>query len=954
MVNRLMPFFWPSGARLAWRDLRNSRTRSALIALAMAVSIAAVTGVGGAADVARRALAGDSRAWLAADLCVDTREPILQQQADALDRLKPNGIDWTVMSNVLTTAASDQSADAAFIAVKAVDPSVFPFYGKLELAPPQALSTALGSQAVAVSSDVLERLQTHVGGTMQIAGQPFRVAALIQTEPDRFSDELGLGMRCILSREGYQRTGIERSANSVKHRILLRLTRDSDLAAARRQLQEIFPEGNVRDYRGAHRRQSALTESAISFLSVTALLALVLGAVGFAIAVRQHAHDRLPEFAVMRMLGARSSQMAAVFLIQVAWMIAGALVIGIPLGFGLRLVVLSLAGKYMIVPPSTNWNFRPMLECAGAAVLAMLPVLAEPALLIRHFRPAIVLRQGASQKIAPRALGLRSPLGSISAGVACAALAALAYRLLQSGNSALLLLSSLGGSIALAWLFTEAALLALRRWAASTGNRRTPLVRHGIASLYRPGNHTRALIVALSIALTLIVTTFETSTVVQRATFDALPFDPHSLYIAGVNESNGENLRAFVERQPGVEKFEVLTQSRLELRTIHVEPRKRPHAAPAQVQPQTRRQVPPEAVSVRADGLCQSGYVLDSYNGTDFCVPSGVAQLESTSLDASRPGIRNELLQAADGSNAFNADEWSYFYRQATGVPQLAALFPSANRLQRMTVDYYLEQRANAGLDNASYLAVCRTGSNSTGSAPAPLIMAEDLARGLGAKIGSELEFAARDRMVEARVAGIRKLSPAERFWSAFEMDCSGVSPQALFHQAAVRVAADHFNAVRRSILAEYPTLAVITPDDISETLRTVTNDAMTLVRAVAWFAIAAGLAVLIAVVAASRAARLGEIGIFSALGARRTTLLKIYSVEFAALGVLSGLIAALLALGFGSVALSVVLGRAEATADWPPIAAAIALAALLAAGAGWLPTYGLLARKPMDVLRGE
>ncbi|MBZ5610166.1 MAG: FtsX-like permease family protein [Acidobacteriia bacterium] len=926
-----------------------------MIALAMAVSIAAITGVQGAADAARRALQGDSRAWLAADLCVDTREPILQEQADALDRMKRTGVDWTVMSTVLTTAASDQSADGGFIAVKAVDPSVFPFYGALELSPVQPLTAALRSDTAAVSEDVLERLQIRVGGTIQVAGQPFRVAALIKAEPDRFSDELGLGMRCILSREGYQRTGIERSANSVKHRILLRLGRGVDLAGARRQLQEIFPEGNLRDYRGAHRQQSAMTESAISFLSVTALLALMLGAIGVAIAVRQHARDRLADLAVMRILGARSPQMAFVFFAQIAWMVAAALAAGILLGFLARLLVLPLAGKYMVLPPGASWDIGPILESAAAALVAMLPVLVEPALLIRYLRPAIVLRQGSGEKTVPGPAAVRSAFGWTASGISFLALAALAYRMLRSWNSALLLVAALAASIAIAWWLTDAALRVLRRWTSQSLKSRAPLVCHGLAGLYRPGNHSRSLIVALAAALTVMIATFEAGSVVVQATLGALPFDPHSLYIAGVNESNRASLRTFVERQPGVQGFQIMTQARLELRTFRLRPPEHSQiTATAHSGRDPVRQVPRDARRVRADGLCDAGYALDSFGGADACVPISFAGEQSIESDPSSGGIRRELVAASGRSNALNSDQWNYLYAQITGVPQIAVLFPAASRLQSMTVDYYLERRANAGLDNASYLAVCDNGAGSSGAGPARLIMAEDVAHKLGAQIGSRLEFVTRDRAIEARVAGIRKLSPAERFWSAFELDCSSLNPESLFHQAAVRIRPDRFNAVRRAILTEYPTLAVITPDDISETLRAVTNDAMTLVRVVAWFAIGAGLAVLIAAVAASRAARLSEIGIFSALGARRRTMLKIYSVEFAALGLVAGLIAGLLVCGFGSVVLSIVLGRAETIVDWKPITAAIVIAALLAAGAGWLPTYGLLERKTMEVLRGE
>src|SRR5205823_6181369 len=146
--------------------------------------------------------------------------------------------------------------------------------------------------------------------------QPFRIGAVIKNEPDRFSGEVGAGMRCIISIAGYRRTGIEQAANSVKQRILLRLQPCVDVSNTRWRLQTLFPEGAIRDYRGVHRQQAALTENAIAFLSVAAFLALALGTAGVAIAARQHAVSELPNLAIMRMLGGRNRQLALVFLPQ--------------------------------------------------------------------------------------------------------------------------------------------------------------------------------------------------------------------------------------------------------------------------------------------------------------------------------------------------------------------------------------------------------------------------------------------------------------------------------------------------------------------------------------------------------------------------------------------------------------------------------------------------------------
>jgi putative ABC transport system permease protein len=245
-------------------------------------------------------------------------------------------------------------------------------------------------------------------------------------------------------------------------------------------------------------------------------------------------------------------------------------------------------------------------------------------------------------------------------------------------------------------------------------------------------------------------------------------------------------------------------------------------------------------------------------------------------------------------------------------------------------------------------------GDASRSVGPARLSVAEDLARQFGLRVGSRVEFAARGRIVPATVAEVRRITPVEAFWFALRMDCGGLDPASLFYHAAVRIRPDRIAAVRRAFIAEYPAIPVFTADDLSEVIGQVSHDAVLLARFVAWYALGSSLAVLMAIVSASRGLRLREIAILSALGARRRTLVRLYTIEFAAIGVLAGAIGSVLAYGFTAVMVSVVFGRVQAPIEWKAAATATVAAAALSVAAGWLPAYGLLRRKPLEVLRGE
>ncbi len=485
--------------KLAWRDLRLSRARCVFIIAAMAAGMASMGGVRSAAGIARNALHRESRAWLGGDLAVTTGNSLDEEQLEALGRMRQTGIEWTLVATAATMASSDESPDASLLVVKAVDPAVYPFYGAVGVKPQQTLAAALGPDRVVVSEDVLSRFHVGPGGTLRIGGQRFRISAVIQSEPDRFGGITALGTRCILSREGYERSGIARSGNSTRLRVLLRLPPAADWMAVRAQLQEWFPEADVSDYREANRDAVSTLETAASFLSVTTLLAFALGAMGVGVAVRQHAEQRIPTLAIMKILGARSFRLGALFAAQVGYLMAAACIVGLPLAWAIRTTVLSAASHYVSLPAAAGWDFTSMLETVAAGAVAAGAVLVQPAILVRRLKPATILRRD-FEPAPPEGAGFLFGFAA-----ACAALGVLGLRLLGSWTLALFLVLALAACVAAAFGLAHGSLAALRRWFIPRALAGAPRIRQGLANLYRPGHRAASLIVSLSAGMMMLL-----------------------------------------------------------------------------------------------------------------------------------------------------------------------------------------------------------------------------------------------------------------------------------------------------------------------------------------------------------------------------------------------------------------------------------------------------------------
>jgi putative ABC transport system permease protein len=799
IVVRTMPLV----GKLAWKDLSARPARSALLVASLAVSIAGIGGVRGAVNSVLDALHEGSRASLGGDVSVETGDVIGEEQFEALDGLRKDGCDWTLVTMILTMASSNQSPDPALATVKVVDPDKYPFYGA------SSLAADLRGDGVIVSENALRRLNVHIGDPIRIAGGTFHITAVGKADPEQTLGILDRGIRCVLSRENYEKSGIALTGNSSRNRILLRLPPGFDLRAAKRRLRSVVPQGRVLDYQDVNRNMGLRVEELNVYVGEMALLALALGSLGIAIAIRQHLEQRLDVFAMMKLVGARNAQLIAIFLTEIALLVAAALPLGAFLGWMLKSALLALVEKIFPLPPLSGGDNGLLLEAGGAAVLAMIPAVAAPVWMLCRLRPAPFLRKEAPNFDRPgRALTWTS--GTIL----FAAFVAIAHRVLGSWSGAMVFSGTLFVS---SWLTLLVAKWSL--WAIASAKSFSAAMRLGLGNLTRPGNHAALLIATLAAGTMMLVGSLEAGRITMRAVDARLPYDlTNSLLIAGFQESHREQIFSFASGLPGVEKVEWKAQA----------------------------------------------------------------------------GVR---LASVNGVSLGRVGPW--------------------------------------------YAAGC-SGRG--------LVIDREVQLRTGAAVGSQLDFFINNRRISTTVAAV---AGGEHAYPV-EIDCNALDQDNLFHQAVVRARPGRLAEVDGAIRERFPALAVITAREIEQVIVEVSRDTERLAWIVVGFWVAAGLSILMTVVAASRNRRLIETGVLSALGATPNMLARIYTVEFVFLGAIAGVIGTAAACGCGSMLLALIFNRWEFAFGWQTAAGGVLGSALLTTAAGWMPTLPYLRQKPMNVLRGQ
>jgi putative ABC transport system permease protein len=132
-----------------------------------------------------------------------------------------------------------------------------------------------------------------------------------------------------------------------------------------------------------------------------------------------------------------------------------------------------------------------------------------------------------------------------------------------------------------------------------------------------------------------------------------------------------------------------------------------------------------------------------------------------------------------------------------------------------------------------------------------------------------------------------------------------------------------------------------------------VLDKAVLAVQSVFAFTLLAGLTVLLAAVQSSRDERRYESAVLRTLGASRRTVLKSVLAEFAALGILSGLIAAVGASIAAYFLTTRMLDLRYVFSPWAFIAGVLG-GGLVVVASGWLATRSVVRQPPLATLRAD
>ncbi len=824
--------------RLALRELRGGLSGLRLLALCLFLGVAAIAGVGSLSASIVGALESQGRVLLGGDLQFQT----VQRFADPAERAAfeaAGRISETVRMRAM--ASRIDGAESVLAELKGVD-TAYPLYGVLRLAP-GALAARPAGQSVAIAPALAERLRVKVGESIRIGDARLRVIGLIADEPDRLSEGFTLGPVALVDMAGIQATGLVQPGSLFNARYRVRLPATADYETTANRILERFPDAGwqVQNRSNGAPSMRRFVERLGQFLGLVGLTALAVAGIGVGNGVASYLDARRGGIATLKVLGASSSTIAAIYLIQIALVAAGGIIVGVALGAAVPAIVAAVAGDALPVPPRLDIYPLPLLTGAAYGLLVALLFALAPLARARAVAAASLFRGGverAGRPSLPVMLGMTAIVAAIVAlAIGTARDPGLAAMFVGAVFVLLLVLSGVGWGV--------------RRLAARLPRPRRPLAWLALANLHRPGAQTDRLVVALGLGLTLFATLAVIETNLSGQIARTVPARAPSFFALDIPNGEVDRFRTVVARTaPGAE-----------VKTVP---------------------------SLRGPVMSFAGKRVADMK----TIPEGAWILR---------GDRGLTYAAAlpEGSHVVAGKWWPTDY---AGPPLVS-------------ID----------------------------------VKAADI---LGLKIGDPITVSVLGVEVTATIASFREIdwdTMGFNFVLVFSPGVLEGAPHSFMATIAMPPAGEA--ALNRAVTADFPSVSLIRIKEVLAQVSGLLGQLSVAVRAAASVAVAAGIAVLIGAIAASRRERVHDAVLLKLLGATRAQILAAQAIEYAVLATIVALIALGVAAGAGWYVVVKLFGL-EWGPDWPTVIATLVAGAGMTLAIGLLGALPALRARPAQALR--
>ncbi|MEC8694211.1 MAG: FtsX-like permease family protein [Pseudomonadota bacterium] len=330
--------------RLLWREFVSGQL--SLLALALVVSVAAMTTTEVLTDRIDRAMRADAATLLGGDLKLRGPRPI--------------DPEWLAQANVLDVSATEtiefpsvigSQSDFELTGLKIVTDG-YPLKGQLEVADSR---TGIGYPVIRIPEpgtawadpQLASRLDIDVGDTVSVGETELQITQILVFEPDRGGSFVSLTPRLLMNQADLKSSQLIQPGSRVRY---ITLFADGDIE----QLQAfIEPKLDISQrlrgvIDGRPEVGNALTR-ATTYLSLAGLLTVLLSGAAIAMTANRWASDHIADSALFRTFGLSAAEALQIFATELVVLGGLASGLGVLIGYGLQIVLVDTIADLLTI-----------------------------------------------------------------------------------------------------------------------------------------------------------------------------------------------------------------------------------------------------------------------------------------------------------------------------------------------------------------------------------------------------------------------------------------------------------------------------------------------------------------------------------------------------------------------------------------------------------------------------
>ena len=373
--------------RLLWREFASGQL--SLLAIALVVSVAAMTTTEVLTDRIDRAMRADAAALLGGDLKIRGPRPI--------------DPDWLAEADVLGVSATEtiefpsvigSQSNFELTGLKIVTDG-YPLKGKLEIADSRAGAGYPASGIPAPGTawadpQLVSKLDIDVGDTVSVGEIELEITQILVFEPDRGGSFVSLTPRLLMNQADLADSQLIQPGSRVRY---ITLFADGDLERFKTFVEpRLDISQRLRGVVDGRPEVGSALARATTYLSLAGLLTVLLSGAAIAMTANRWASDHIADSALFRTFGLSGLEALFIFTAELTTLAGLASGLGVLLGYGLQITLVdSIAGLLTISLPEPS--IKPAILGLLTGFVTLFGFAAPALIMLANVPPIRVLKR---------------------------------------------------------------------------------------------------------------------------------------------------------------------------------------------------------------------------------------------------------------------------------------------------------------------------------------------------------------------------------------------------------------------------------------------------------------------------------------------------------------------------------------------------------------------------------